>query len=189
MDQESHVMSADEDPRTPEQIRMEIDNTRAALDRTVSELEDRLQPRHLYEEAKSAATARMWDATTKARDAARRGAEQAMALGYRTADRVRESPATTMAAVVGAGAAIALTLWGMKRRRTPHRMRAPMSLQPPFAYGANPVRRPSSSLSRNARPRMMTTRARRPMWRRPGVVGAALAALGTCSTYAMRRRV
>jgi len=177
MDQESHVMSSHEDSRTPEQIRMDIDHTRAALDRTVTELEDRLQPRHLYEEAKSAATVRVRQASTAARDAARRGAEQAMAFGYRTADRVRESPGTTLAAIAGAGAAIALAMWGMKRRRTSRQMRAPMRPpQPPFAYGANPVRR---SPDMNDRPRM--TRARKPMWRRPGVWGAALAALGTCA--------
>jgi ElaB/YqjD/DUF883 family membrane-anchored ribosome-binding protein len=183
MDQESHVMSSDQDPRTPEQIRMDIDNARAALDRTVTELEGRLQPRHLYEEAKSAAAARMRQAGTAARDAARRGAEQAMALGYRTADRVRESPGMTLATVAGVGAAIALTVWGMNRRRASRPMRASTTPQQlPFTYGATRTRKPASMGDRSA-----IAGHRHPLWRRPAVLGATLAALGACGSYLTRR--
>ena len=134
MDSKSHALrSSSEDTRTPEEIRAEIDATRAALDRTVTEIEHRLQPQHLLEEAKAAAADRVRRAGETARDAARNAAEQTMAFGYRTADRVRQTPAAAIGVAIGVLAGLFLTARGMRRvrrrRRLAHRLSA-MRRQP-----------------------------------------------------------
>jgi hypothetical protein len=118
MDPKPHaVKSSGEDTRSPEEIRAEIDATRAALDRTVTEIEHRLQPQHLLEEAKTAAAATVRRASESAKDTARNAAEHAIAFGYRTADRVRQSPGLSIGVAVGALAAVFLARLGVQRRR------------------------------------------------------------------------
>jgi ElaB/YqjD/DUF883 family membrane-anchored ribosome-binding protein len=177
MDSKSHALRSSEDEtRTPEEIRAEIDATRAALDRTVTEIEHRLQPRHLFDEAKAAAADGVRRAGESAKDAARSAAEQTVALGYRTADRVRQSPGTAIGVLIGAVAAVFLSTRGVqrlrRRRRLVHRL---ASAQLPASRMAD-----ASTLPR-----------RRPLrrgWRRSTMWGAAAAALGACGTYAARRR-
>ena len=175
MDSKPHAMrSSDEDTRTPEEIRAEIDATRAALDRTVTEIEHRLQPQHLLDDAKAAAADRVRRAGEAAKDAARTAAEQTGAFGYRTADRVRESPASAIGVAIGVLAGLFLTARGMRsvrrRRRLSHRLSAIQTSAP--GMGTSP-----GTLARPRRP-----------WRRSAVLGVA-AALGACSTYAARRRL
>ena len=172
MDQKSYaVRSYLDEPKTPEQIRNEIDATRAALDRTVTEIEHRLQPRHLYEEARSAAADGMRRATGAARAAARSAAEQAVSFGYRTADRVRQSPTTTIGTAVGVLAALMLSMRGvqrMRRRRVSGRM--------PAGFSTRPVHRVHPVPNRSSR-------------RRTRALGIVAAALGACGTYAARSRL
>ena len=175
MDSKPHaVTTSDADTRTPEEIRAEIDATRAALDRTVTEIEHRLQPQHLLDDAKAAAADRVRRAGEAAKDAARTAAEQTVAFGYRTADRVRESPGSAIGVAIGVLAGLFLTTRGMRsarrRRRLSHRLSA-IHTAAPQTMGTSP---------------RTLVRARRP-WRRSAVLGVA-AALGACTTYAARRR-
>jgi ElaB/YqjD/DUF883 family membrane-anchored ribosome-binding protein len=177
MDSKSHELrSTREDTRTPEEIRAEIDATRAALDRTVTEIEHRLQPQQLFEDAKSAAAEGVRRVGETAKDAARHAAEQTVAFGYRTADRVRQSPGMAIGVAVGVLAGLFVTTRGARhrryRRRLAHRLsslQTPTSTAPPTAG----MRRPQP---------------RRRAWRRKTILGAAAAALGACGTYAARRR-
>ena len=175
MDSKPHAMrSSDEDTRTPEEIRAEIDATRAALDRTVTEIEHRLQPQHLLDGAKAAAADGVRRAGEAAKDAARTAAEQTVAFGYRTADRVRESPGSAIGVAIGVLAGLFLTTRGMRsvrrRRRLSHRLAAMQTSAPAMGTSPRTLVRP------------------RRLWRRSAVLGVA-AALGACSTYAARRRM
>jgi ElaB/YqjD/DUF883 family membrane-anchored ribosome-binding protein len=123
MDSKSHaVRSPGDNTRTPEEIRAEIDATRAAMDRTVTEIEHRLQPAQMYENAKAAAAEGVRRAGESARDAARSAAEQTVAFGYRTADRVRQSPGMAIGLGLGAVVGILLTTRGIRRRRVRRRL-------------------------------------------------------------------
>ena len=173
MDQKSYaVRSYLDEPKTPEEIRNEIDATRAALDRTVTEIEHRLQPRYLYEEAKSAAAGQMRRATGAARAAARSAAEQAVTFGYRTADRVRQSPTTTIGTAVGVVAALMLSWRGVQRMRRGRRVSGRM----PAGFSTRPADRVQPVTNRNPR-------------RRTRALGIVAAALGACGTYAARSRM
>jgi ElaB/YqjD/DUF883 family membrane-anchored ribosome-binding protein len=173
MDPKSYpVKSSAGEARTPEEIRNDIDATRAALDRTVTAIEHRLQPRHLYEDARSAAAERMRRASLAAREAARSTAERAVSLGYRTADRVRESPATAIGATVGVIVAVMVGMRGVRRlrqgRRAPRR-----------------GMRPDAASVRSGEAQAVTNRS---PWRRSAAIGVAAAALGACGSYAARSR-
>ena len=172
MDSKSHaVRSSGEDTRTPEEIRAEIDTTRAALDRTVTEIEHRLQPSHIVAEAKSAAADGLRRAGEAARDATRSCVEQTIALGYRTADRVKQSPGMSIGVAIGALAAVFLGSRGVQRMRRGRRpsVRRVSASRMPAGFATGPARA-----------------TRRP-WKRSTIWGAAAAALA-CSTYAARTR-
>ena len=91
-------------PGTPaDQIRRDIERTRAEMDRTVDVLQERLKPRHLLDDALDAL--RGWTASNRSPTAAtaNNAVDAAGQIGQRVVESLRENPMP--AALIGAGVA------------------------------------------------------------------------------------
>jgi hypothetical protein len=112
---------------SPEKIRQDIGATRARMDRTVDDLEDRLHPRHLLDDLldllRGGAGA----------DVAEGAADKARQIGTRVLDRLRYNPVP--AALIGAGIAWLVFAEEQKARRRPDR-RAQPNAEPPMYSGS-----------------------------------------------------
>jgi hypothetical protein len=86
-----------------EQIRRDIERTRAEMDKTVDVLQERLRPRHLLDDALEAL--RGWSASSRSPDAAtaNNAVDAVGQVGGRVVESLRENPVP--AALIGAGVA------------------------------------------------------------------------------------
>ncbi|HTV02659.1 MAG TPA: DUF3618 domain-containing protein [Luteitalea sp.] len=103
------------DADDPDQIREQIERTREDMSQTLNELQQRLSPQHLADQAKAsvreATVGRMHDLVGSAGDTASQVAVRAQDAAETVVEQVREHPVPVALAGVGAG-----LVWWMMRR-------------------------------------------------------------------------
>lgn len=113
MDQERNEMNAADGSAAPDAIRTDIERTREEMSETLGEIQERLSPSHLLQQAKDgvadAATTKARQIMHSASDTASEMAGQAQSFGRQTMSYARTHP--THAALVAGG----LTWWLLRR--------------------------------------------------------------------------
>ena len=109
-----------DDSDDPDQIREQIERTREDMSHTLNELQQRLSPQHLADQAKAtvreATVGRVHGLVGSAGDTASQVAVRAQDAAETVADQVREHPVPVALAGVGAG----LVWWMMRRSSSRH---------------------------------------------------------------------
>jgi ElaB/YqjD/DUF883 family membrane-anchored ribosome-binding protein len=132
----------------PEQIRARMEQTRAEMTETIDAIQDRLNPRHIMEQAKDsvrdATMGRVKDMVNRASDAASDLADQTAETAGDVVESVKQNPIPAI--LVGAGVA-----WLLMRRQDDS-MNAPRAYnyqgrRLPAGRGETVIRRPSQSTS------------------------------------------
>lgn len=116
----------DPSDKDPEEIRADIERTRADMSETVDELQERLSPQRLKAQAQTA----VHDATIgRAKEVAENVSYQARSMGARVRESVRENPIPAAMIAVGAG-------WLFMESRSRRRERLEFSGYDTYGYTA-----------------------------------------------------